>query len=132
MGSDLFGSLAESTCASLVVGATSGDLLFTNDAMYFPLMLTASGILVSFLTQFFACNLIKVRFDTVESTVKWQLIISTLLMTGIVYPITYVLPDHFAIPPTGTDYVATYSDYNVTAFYSNGTNATFNVATSIY
>jgi len=50
MGSDLFGSLAESTCAALVVGATSSELMTTVDAMYFPLMLTATGIIVSFIT----------------------------------------------------------------------------------
>ena len=50
MGSDLFGSLAESTCAALLVGATSNDLINHPDAMYFPLMITATGILVSFVT----------------------------------------------------------------------------------
>jgi Na+/H+-translocating membrane pyrophosphatase len=56
MGSDLFGSLAESTCAALVVGATSYELISTDDAMYYPLMLTAMGIIVSFITSFFATN----------------------------------------------------------------------------
>jgi Na+/H+-translocating membrane pyrophosphatase len=50
MGADLFGSLAESTCAALVVGSTSAELVSTTDAMYFPLMVTAAGIIVSFLT----------------------------------------------------------------------------------
>ena len=104
MGSDLFGSLAESTCAALVVGATSTELYATTDAMYFPLMLTAVGIVVSFITQFFATNIVKVHFDNVEATVKWQLIISTVLMTGAVFPITYLLPDEFIIPPTGGSY----------------------------
>jgi Na+/H+-translocating membrane pyrophosphatase len=71
MGADLFGSLAEATCAALVVGATSPDIISADDAMYFPLMLTAAGILVSFVTTFFATNVTKVRMDNVESTVKW-------------------------------------------------------------
>jgi Na+/H+-translocating membrane pyrophosphatase len=50
MGADLFGSLAESTCAALVVGATSTQLLETPDAMYFPLLITSAGIIVSFFT----------------------------------------------------------------------------------
>jgi len=50
MGADLFGSLAESTCAALVVGSTSLELITTNDALYFPLMITAAGIIVSFIT----------------------------------------------------------------------------------
>ena len=97
MGADLFGSLAESTCAALVIGATSADLLKTPNAMYFPLMITAVGILVSFVTSFFATNVWRVTFDTVESTVKWQLIISTILMTAAIVPLIYVLPDHFQV-----------------------------------
>jgi len=50
MGADLFGSLAESTCAALVVGSTSSALVTTENAMYFPLMVTSVGILVSFVT----------------------------------------------------------------------------------
>lgn len=70
MGSDLFGSLAESTCAALVVGATSVDLVADSDAMYFPLLVTAVGIVVSFFTSFFATSLFKVTHDNVERTVK--------------------------------------------------------------
>lgn len=80
--------------------------------MYFPLMLTAVGIVVSFFTQFVACNIVKVHFDNVEATVKWQLIISTVLMTGAVFPLTYVLPDEFIIPPTGGYTYFTYNDTN--------------------
>jgi Na+/H+-translocating membrane pyrophosphatase len=50
MGSDLFGSLAESTCAALVVAATSTELVSTRDAMYFPVYITTMGIVVSFIT----------------------------------------------------------------------------------
>ena len=50
MGSDLFGSLAESTCAALVVAGTSTEIITTVDATYFPLMITSMGILVSFVT----------------------------------------------------------------------------------
>jgi inorganic pyrophosphatase len=96
MGSDLFGSLAESTCAALVVSATSLQLTSTTDAMYFPLMITGVGILVSFITQFAAVSFWKVTSENVESTVKWQLIISTLLMSGAIYPLTFVLPEEFA------------------------------------
>lgn len=71
MGADLFGSLAESTCAALVVGATSTELITTVDAAYFPLMITGVGIFASFLTTFFATNIQKVTHDNVESIVKW-------------------------------------------------------------
>lgn len=72
MGADLFGSLAESTCAALVVSATSQQLVFdAPDAIYFPLMVTSVGILVSFVTTFFATNFISINKDNVETAVKW-------------------------------------------------------------
>lgn len=71
MGADLFGSLAESTCAALVVGATSVNLILTPEAIYFPLMITAVGIIVSFFTTFFATNLLTVKEDNVETIVKY-------------------------------------------------------------
>jgi H(+)-translocating pyrophosphatase len=98
MGADLFGSLAESTCAALVVGATSSELANTPNATYFPLMITAVGIICSFFTTFFATNFAKVRKDNVESVVKWQLIISTVLMTAALIPLLYTLPKTFSIP----------------------------------
>jgi len=97
MGSDLFGSLAESTCAALVIGATSTDLLNTPNAMYFPLTITAVGIIVSFFTSFFATNFMTVKNDSVESTVKWQLIISTILMSAAIIPLIYMLPVTFNV-----------------------------------
>lgn len=96
MGADLFGSLAEATCAALVVGATSNDLITTADAIYFPLLLTAAGIFASFLTTFFATNIQRVTHHNVESIVKWQLIISTVLMTVMVIPLIYILPESFS------------------------------------
>lgn len=57
MGADLFGSLAESTCAALVVGSTSLEIIAESDAIYFPLMITAVGIIASFITTFFATHI---------------------------------------------------------------------------
>lgn len=101
MGADLFGSLAEATCAALVVGATSNELIQTADATFFPLIITAVGILVSFVTSFFATNFTKVRVDNVESTVKWQLIISTILMTAALIPTLQFLPETFNVGEIG-------------------------------
>jgi len=97
MGADLFGSLAESTCAALVVGSTSADLVTNTDAIYFPLMITAVGILASFVTTFIATNVGRVTEENVEKTVKIQLIVSTILMTLITIPVIFLLPDqiHF-------------------------------------
>jgi Na+/H+-translocating membrane pyrophosphatase len=87
MGADLFGSLAESTCAALIVAGTSPELVGTPGALYFPLMITATGIIVSFFTTFFASHFTTITFEGVESTLKWQLIISTIFMTGALYPL---------------------------------------------
>jgi H(+)-translocating pyrophosphatase len=105
MGADLFGSLAESTCAALVVGATSTELINTTNATYFPLMITAVGIICSFFTTFFATNIGRVTKNNVESKVKWQLILSTIMMTGAIIPLTYTLPETFGF--TGETIVCT-------------------------
>lgn len=106
MGADLFGSLAESTCAALVVGSKS-DLILHADAIYFPLMITAVGIIASFLTTFLATNFTRVTKDTVERTVKFQLIVSTVLMTLAVIPLIYVLPAEFMLDVFGEIYTCT-------------------------
>jgi inorganic pyrophosphatase len=92
MGADLFGSLAESTCAALVVSSTSLQLVKQEDALYFPLLVTASGILASFISVLFA-GMTKVDVNNVQSVLKGQIFISTLLMTFAVIPALYVLPE---------------------------------------
>jgi len=69
MGADLFGSLAESTCAALVVSSTSVDLVMHTDALYFPLMVTGSGIIASFLSVLFV-HLWTVTTDNVQTVLK--------------------------------------------------------------
>merc|ERR1712087_150939 len=96
MGADLFGSLAESTCACLIVSATSAKIIETPEAIYFPLIVTAAGILASFISQFFAF----IPGDP-KSKLTWQLIISTVLMTGAVYPCTWILPPNLEIQFAG-------------------------------
>lgn len=99
MGADLFGSLAESTCAALVVSSTSNELITTPGALYFPLMITASGILASFISV----NLIYVPFlspkvtaANVQRVLKSQLLFSTVIMSLIVIAAVGVLPDTFS------------------------------------
>jgi K(+)-stimulated pyrophosphate-energized sodium pump len=96
MGADLFGSLAESTCAALIVSATSVEMIKTPEAIYFPLLVTAAGIAVSWVTQFFAY----IDGD-VKVKLTLQLIISTVLMSAAVYPCTMILPDDLAIAFAG-------------------------------
>jgi inorganic pyrophosphatase len=56
MGSDLFGSLAESSCAALVVSGTSDELVIATGAFYYPLCITAVGIICCLITWMFATN----------------------------------------------------------------------------
>lgn len=85
MGADLFGSFAESTCAALVVAGVS-ELGANHNwpAMMFPLMVSASGIIVCMLTTLIATDLKPARhISEIEHTLKMQLIISTVLMTPV-------------------------------------------------
>lgn len=96
MGSDLFGSFAESTCAALVVSGTSVGL--TQGANFlWPLVLSAAGILICIVTSFFATHIQAVdQTDKIESTLKWQLIISTFLLTPTIIVLAiYGLPADF-------------------------------------
>lgn len=52
MGSDLFGSFAESTVAALVVSGNSPDLLRSANFLY-PLIISSLGILVCLITTSF-------------------------------------------------------------------------------
>lgn len=98
MGSDLFGSLAESTCAGLVVSGTSQELC-ADYSFLFPLVLSASGILACIITSFFATNIMSVKEkQNIEKTLKFQLVISTIILipTIIILCLT-ILPKEFII-----------------------------------
>jgi H(+)-translocating pyrophosphatase len=96
MGSDLFGSFAESTCAALVVSGSSKELILGAN-FYFPLMISAGGIIVCIITSFFATHIITVTsIPRIEKTLRWQLIISSLLLTPlIVFFSLFLLPSEF-------------------------------------
>ena len=52
--------------------------------MCFPLLITAAGILVSLLTTLVATDIRPARLvDEIEQTLKYQLIISTVVMTPV-------------------------------------------------
>ncbi len=104
MGSDLFGSLAESLCAGLLVGATSPELI-TSGCFYYPLLIVAFGIIVSIVTSFFAfifADSIK-DYNRLEWTIKLQLIISTVLLIPTIVLISiYCLPEKYSVGDPGT------------------------------
>ena len=93
MGADLFGSFAESTCAALVFVATNYDLVRQNDglALYFPMILSAFGIIACILTSIFGIYFYTVStFELIEKALKLQLVISTVLIL-ITIPLSALL-----------------------------------------
>lgn len=110
MGADLFGSFAESTCAALViacqpVGDGSNTLYMAGgwSAVMFPLLVSATGIIICLVTSFIATHLYPVHKEAqIETALKTQLIVTTLL----VVPATYILavtflPETFVISSVG-------------------------------
>ncbi|KAE8895798.1 Pyrophosphate-energized vacuolar membrane proton pump [Phytophthora fragariae] len=100
MGSDLFGSLAESTCACLIISTQSPEIIGAGwPAVLFPLVITATGIYVSALVSFLATHVWPVKKEKdVETVLKVQLFGSTLLMTILIVPVAlWLLPSNFSI-----------------------------------
>lgn len=100
MGSDLFGSYAESSCAALVVASISSFGMNHNlSAMLYPLLISSMGIIVCLLTTLFATDLFEIKdVKDIEPALKKQLIISTIFMTiGIIIVSLVALPSSFTI-----------------------------------
>lgn len=94
MGSDLFGSFAEATCAALVIGAVAFGNNF--NALLYPLVISAVGVPVCLLTAFFAR--LKPGATNVEGVLKNQLYISTFLMSVAMYFVTKAtFPESFVL-----------------------------------
>jgi len=93
MGADLFGSFAEASSAALVVlsdsnfAATVNGINGTTQVYLFaPPVLSAIGIICCLFTSFFATDIMSVdEPNQIENTLKWQLIISTVLLLGGIY-----------------------------------------------
>merc|ERR1719409_1748135 len=95
MGSDLFGSFGEATCAALLVGASSPSIVAAGfGAVTFPLTISGAGIVVCLITNFFATDFMPVRKEEdIEKVLKTQLLVSSLLMTPVLYVLAlYFLP----------------------------------------
>uniref|UniRef100_A0A452Z2Z4 H(+)-exporting diphosphatase n=1 Tax=Aegilops tauschii subsp. strangulata TaxID=200361 RepID=A0A452Z2Z4_AEGTS len=100
MGSDLFGSYAESTCAALFVASISSfgaDHDFA--AVCYPLLISSAGLVVCLVTTLFATDFFKVKtVRGVAPALKLQLIISTALMTVAALVVTFAaLPAKFTM-----------------------------------
>merc|ERR1719322_389834 len=85
MGADLFGSFAESTCAALVLAASSEDLRRSWSGQMYPVLISSLGIIVGLLTLCLQKAVYGVKkMDDVEKALKGILVISTVLMTPVV------------------------------------------------
>jgi K(+)-stimulated pyrophosphate-energized sodium pump len=89
MGADLFGSVAESTCAALVIGAASYAVMPAESAnlnvVLFPMLVNGVGIVASILALPFVRATSE---EKVEAALKNALILSTVFMLVALYPIT--------------------------------------------
>lgn len=100
MGSDLFGSYAESSCAALVVASISSfGINHEFTAILYPLIISSVGILVCLITTLFATDFFEIKaVKEIEPALKKQLVISTALMTVAVAVVSWVaLPSSFTI-----------------------------------
>jgi len=114
MGSDLFGSFAESSCAALVIAGQTGFVYngTHHSQMYhhwgwvsFPLIISATGIFVCFATSFVATHVSPPRkLSDIEPTLKRQLVVSTVLMTAALLAISFIfLPSTVLLTVTGDE-----------------------------
>ncbi|CAN6980367.1 unnamed protein product [Brassica rapa subsp. trilocularis] len=108
MGSDLFGSYAEASCAALVVASISSfGINHDFTAMCYPLLISSMGILVCLITTLFATDFFEIKaVKEIEPALKNQLIISTAIMTVGIAVVSWVgLPSSFTIFNFGTQKV---------------------------
>ena len=106
MGSDLFGSYAESSCAALFVASISSfGISHDFTAMSYPLIISSMGIVVCLITTLFATDLFEIKnVSEIEPSLKRQLLISTVLMTaGIATVSFFALPSEFTLFNFGTE-----------------------------
>lgn len=106
MGSDLFGSFAESTCAALVFIGTTQELINHKTAIYYPFMISVAGIIACFFTSIFGIFIYKVKSVTkIEFSLKLQLGISTFLTLAILPLFTWLcLPTEWKFDNNGKTY----------------------------
>ena len=99
MGSDLFGSFAEATCAALVVASNSPTLIASGgwSGLMFPVTISAGGIIVCLLCSFMATNIMPVKHEAdIETVLKVQLGLTTLVLTPVIFGLAATfLPSSF-------------------------------------
>lgn len=116
MGADLFGSIAEGSCAAMVI-ASKTDLYHDWVAVNFPIVLLSVSIISSFLCSFLATTLKPVDTqEQIEPALKLQLVSSTVLMSAFSAVVCLlVLPKEIAyLDPTMSN-VASFKNVHVLA-----------------
>jgi inorganic pyrophosphatase len=100
MGSDLFGSLGEASCAAMLIGSSVVEITEVGwAALVYPLYISSIGALVCLVLHFLATDIMPVKKEAdIETVLKIQLIGTSLLMTGVMYPVTVgFLPETMTI-----------------------------------
>lgn len=98
MGADIFASLTEAICASLVLIANTQNLIQNGtvpdeNILMFPFLIVASGVGACFLTSVIgSCAIQKRRSRQVKASMIVQLLISSLLTLGICVGPVFILP----------------------------------------
>ena len=93
MGADLFGSIAESTCAALVIGAVAFGANL--DALLFPILITAVGVPIALVSTLFAQAGSE---RMIEASLKRVLVFATILMAVAMGFLTLrILPEQFEL-----------------------------------
>jgi len=108
MGSDLFGSLGEASCAAMLLGSAIPEIANTGwSALMYPLYISSIGICVCLVIHFVATDIMPVRKEEdIENVLKIQLLGTAVGMTGCLYPVSVgFLPDEMII--AGVDRIAT-------------------------
>ena len=107
MGADLFGSFAEATCAALVLVGGSYDLVQQDGgiAIYYPMMISAVGIICSLISSAVGIWGYKVdKLEKIEKALNLQLFLSTILILAGLYAATVAfLPEQWTMRVRGAD-----------------------------
>jgi inorganic pyrophosphatase len=107
MGSDLLCSLTGTLCAALVISSTSEEFV-KNKLFYFPFVIAVSGIIICIISSLFATQVMKVtNGDNIETALKSQLLISTVLLTPMIFFLTLKI-----LPETVTLYGSMITNFN--------------------
>jgi len=110
MGSDLFGSFGEASCAAMLVGSASISIETEGwAALVFPLFISAIGIVACMVVSFIATDIQPVRCEAdIEKALKIQLLVTSIAMTALLYPVAaWALPESISLSVAGKDAIVT-------------------------